>query len=65
MMVFVLEDDFEFILATFQWYQSSTTSLMIVPNFDFSTLILASSISSVISSMVYRLGMFSASTSSS
>ena len=30
-MVLVLEDDFEFILATFHWCQSSTTSLMIVP----------------------------------
>ena len=31
MMVLVLEDDFEFILATFHWWQPSTTSLKIVP----------------------------------
>ena len=31
MMVLVLEDDFEFILATFHWWQPSTTSLIIAP----------------------------------
>ena len=31
MMVLVLEDDFEFILATFHWCQSSTTLLMMIP----------------------------------
>ena len=55
MMVLVLEDDLKLILVTFRWCQSSTMLLMIVPIFDFSALIPASSISSVIFSMVYRL----------
>ena len=55
MMVLVLEDDLKLILVNFSWCQSSTMLLMIVPIFDFSALIPASSISSVIFSMVYRL----------
>ena len=48
MMVLVMEDDFEFILATFHWCQSSTILLMTVPSFDFFCPYPASSISSVI-----------------
>ena len=35
MTVLVPEDDFEFVLVTFHWWQPSTTSLMIVPIFIF------------------------------
>ena len=57
MMVLVLEDDFEFILVTFHWCQSSTTLLMICTHINFLHLFLLHR-SPLISWMVYLLVMF-------